>query len=275
MHRVDVTEEEATFLTERVAGFASEAPPELLWQADFVRQFEALPLFLGWTETFGIRPNGALVRWSTEGEYSGLRSIENQVDVNVALVSGSDKYPKLARLIPRAPPGATVCFQCHGVGRLPVGDQPLICSCGGTGWKMAADTSRPSQPIRGGRSLSAQERSLIEWMLRTGSNDPGRFLEHLVAARVVDRCSCGCASIDLALPGQPTPKGGLRVIADFLYGEGASLCGAFVFEQDGVLAGLEIYGLGELAPQGLPAVTDLRPWEEGPGAAEGIKPSAG
>jgi hypothetical protein len=275
MHRVDLTEEEEAFIAARVAAFAREAPPELLWQSEFVEQFDALPLFLGWTETFGIRRDGALVRWSTEREYSGLRSIDSQLDVNVALVAGSDRYPKLARLFPRPPPDATICVQCHGVGRLLPADQPLICSCGGTGWRLAAHASAPSQPIRGGRDLSSQERSLIEWMLRAGSNESERLLEHLAAARVVGRCSCGCASIGLAVPGRPIPKGGLRVIADFCYGHGASTCGAFVFEQDGVLAGLEVYGLGDLAPQGLPATSDLRTWEEGLGAASALKPSAG
>jgi hypothetical protein len=275
MTRVEVTEDEFAYIAARVESFASEAAADWNWQSDFVKQFAALPLFLGWTETLGIRPDGSLIRWSTEGEYAGVRPIDRQVDVNLALIHGSRRHPKLARLVPRPPPDAIACTQCHGTGRMAVSDDPLICACGGAGWVVTAEASVHAEQIRGGRELSTREHDLIEWMLKHGSGQPQGFLDHLAVARVVSRCSCGCASIDLAVPGRRLPAGGLRIIGDFLFGDEASLCGAFVFEREGVLAGLEVYGLAVEAPRDLPQPTDLREFATGSQLAPPLKPAAG
>jgi len=106
------------------------------------------------------------------------------------------------------------------------------------------------------RDLSAQERHLVEGMLIRGSPDSVRYLEQLARIHVVSNCTCGCASINFALVGCAPPAGPMRVIADFLYGDDSSLCGAFQFEQDGVLAGLEVYGLAVQAPKALPRLED-------------------
>ena len=275
MRRIEVTEDEFAYIAARVESFASEAPAEWPWQDAFARQFEALPLFLGWTETLGIRPDGSLVRWSTEGEYPGVRPIDRQVDVNLALIHGSRRHPKLLRLVPRPPSDAIVCAQCHGKGRIDVSDDPLVCACGGAGWVVPGEEFIHAVQIRGGRKLSTDEYDLIQWMLQHGSREPQRFLEHLAIARVVSRCSCGCASVDLAVPGQRTPDGGLRVIGDFLFGDDTSLCGAFGFEKGGLLAGLEVYGLAVDAPRALPRPADLRPFAGGSQLAPALIPEAG
>ena len=106
--------------------------------------------------------------------------------------------------------------------------------------------------------MTEEERALLQWMLRESGEL--NFLEQLAKARVVSGCDCGCASINLQVDGYPTPTGGLRVIGDFLYGDESTLQGAFVFEQAGVLAGLEVYGLAIDAPRHLPSPTVLRPW---------------
>src|SRR5688572_5728222 len=270
VNRLDVTEEESAYIAARVGAFVAEAALEWQWQAPFVERFGALPLFLGWTEALAIQPDGSLVRWAIEGDYEELRAIDIQIEVNLALVSGAKRYPRLARLVPKAPADAMICTQCHGTGRLNASDDPLVCSCGGAGWVRPEEALRAAQPIRGGRALSSRERDLIEGMLRRGLPDPDRFLAHLSTARVVGRCACGCASIDLAVPGEPLPTGGLRVIADFIYGDDASLCGAFVFERDGWLAGLEVYGLAAESPSSLPELADLRPFPES-SLAPGLK----
>jgi hypothetical protein len=268
---LQLTEDDCGYINERIVSFANEAPADWKWQSEFVRQFRALPLFLGWTETLGIQPDGRLVRWSTEGEYVGVRPIERQVDVNLALIRGAQRHSRLEKLIPRAPADAILCAQCHGSGRVAVSDEPLICACGGAGWVANGEASAHAQQVRGGRELARDERELIDWMLKHGSKEPARFLEHLLVARVVSRCSCGCASIDLAVPGRRLPEGGLSIIGDFLFGGDESLCGAFVFERDGVLAGLEVYGLAGDAPRTLPRPTDLRPLSEGSQLAPALR----
>jgi len=134
MHRAGVSPEDCAFIAARILAFGSEAPPERRWLLPFVEEFGALPLYLGWTETLGILPDGSLVRWSTESEYSGLRPVTNQADASVALVEGSRRYPELAHLIPKRPAHATTCTACAGTGRAPVPSGELICACGGTGW---------------------------------------------------------------------------------------------------------------------------------------------
>ena len=111
------------------------------------------------------------------------------------------------------------------------------------------------------RDLTSEERHLVRWMLEHGVPDAPQFLPQLERAQVLPtRCPCGCASIDFSIDGQPKPGGGLRPIADFVFGNGDELSGIFVFEQSGVLAGLEVYGLAADAPKTLPSPDSLRPF---------------
>jgi hypothetical protein len=63
----------------------------------------------------------------------------------------------------------------------------------------------------------------------------------------------------------PTPPPGVHPIADFVFGEQDSLSGIFVFEKDGILSGLEVYGLAGDAPKMLPDPESLRSLDSGPG----------
>ncbi len=51
----------------------------------------------------------------------------------------------------------------------------------------------------------------------------------------------------------------MHVLADFIFGTDEELRGIFVWEQGGVLAGLEVYGLAGDAPKTLPSPDSLRP----------------
>ena len=110
------------------------------------------------------------------------------------------------------------------------------------------------------RELTAAEKHLVQWMIEHGSPEAREYLPQLARARVTPwRCKCGCASINFSIDGQPEPSGGMHLIADFLLGSGDDLSGIFVFEQGGVLSGLEVYGLAGDAPKSLPAPEALRP----------------
>src|SRR5262245_53958161 len=85
MSRVSVTPEEAAFIQQRIERFAEEAPEELSWELPYVREHGALPLYLGWTETFGIRPDGELIRWSTEQWPDGAFDLNDTTWEKVAL----------------------------------------------------------------------------------------------------------------------------------------------------------------------------------------------
>ena len=110
------------------------------------------------------------------------------------------------------------------------------------------------------RELTPVEEQLIRWMLDHGKADAGAFLPQLEKAQVTPfRCPCGCASINFSIDGLPKPSGGMNVLADFLFGTDEELSGIFVWEQSGVLAGLEVYGLAGDAPKTLPSPDSLRP----------------
>lgn len=110
------------------------------------------------------------------------------------------------------------------------------------------------------RGLTPEEYQLARWMLEHGNAAALSFLPHLDRACVVSRCPCGCASIDFEVTGLPPPSGGLRILAEFVFGSESDLSGAFVFERNGVLAGIEVYGLAGDAPKTLPSLDSLRPW---------------
>lgn len=114
-------------------------------------------------------------------------------------------------------------------------------------------------PIPDERPLTPEERRLARWMLEHGGPEAREFLPQVDRARVVSRCACGCASIDLEVDGMPPPGGGMRVLGDFVFGGADDLCGAFIYEQDGVLSGIEVYGLAGDAPPVLPAPEALTP----------------
>jgi hypothetical protein len=116
-----------------------------------------------------------------------------------------------------------------------------------------------------GRSLTPEEGQLIRSMLEHGNTEARAFLSQLENAKATSwRCPCGCASINLVIDGQPEPSGGLRILADFIFGTDADLSGVFVFEKSGVLAGLEVYGLAGEAPRSLPSFEALRPFSVPP-----------
>ncbi len=133
MPQVLVGTEEKEFIRERIERFAEEAPVNLRWQAEHVRLNQALPLYIGWTETAGIRADGTLVRWVTE-DVTNTQELADSTWVNLALVQGAARYPQLESLIPSRPQSAKTCDACDGAGRAPGQPPGVICCCGGIGW---------------------------------------------------------------------------------------------------------------------------------------------
>ena len=139
--RIAVPEGVAAYIAARIAGFPDEADERHRWQSRYVAEFGALPLYLGWFETIGIRPGGEVITWSTEGEFAGTRPVEERTCVVSALVAGSERFPELRQLLPEREPGATDC---------PCRNHPLVASgqvlcgeCGGVGWLPAQRHAEP------------------------------------------------------------------------------------------------------------------------------------
>ena len=119
-------------------------------------------------------------------------------------------------------------------------------------------------PIPEDRPLTAEEQSLVQWLLEHGNSDAAPFLSQLSDARVVSRCPCGCASIDLSIGGIVPPSQldqGMQTLSDYVWQthEGAK-CGVFVFSVGGQLAGLEVWSLDGLSSvSSLPSIDQLLP----------------
>ena len=110
------------------------------------------------------------------------------------------------------------------------------------------------------RPLTELELRLSRWMLEHGSVDAHAYLSQLDLAEVTPwRCPCGCASINFKIAGHPVAPPGVHILADFVFGDPQS--GIFLYESNGILSGLEVYGLAGDAPNWLPEPQLLLPWE--------------
>ena len=128
------------------------------------------------------------------------------------------------------------------------------------------------------RPLSPDESALVRWMLAHGTPSAAGFSTQLTDVRVASRCGCGCASVDFAVADVvPPPGNGIGILSDFEYrtAEG-HLCGAFVFERAGLLAGLEVWSQDGLStPSVLPAPSQLQPLGGAPDAEPGAAADGG
>lgn len=111
------------------------------------------------------------------------------------------------------------------------------------------------------REMTESERALVRWMLEHGKPEARSFLPQFEIARVATwKCGCGCASLNLSIPGQPEAPPGVNVLAEFLIemrDDGYSE--VFVFESGGILSGVEVCGVPE-APKQLPTPDQLQPY---------------
>ncbi len=115
-------------------------------------------------------------------------------------------------------------------------------------------------PPNTNRPMSAAELALARWMLENGKPEAKAFLRQLDEAEVTPwRCECGCASINFQIRGHPPAPPGVHILGDYLCGEIEAPAGAFIFESNGVLAGIEVYSLAVDAPSVLPD-PPLRPF---------------
>jgi hypothetical protein len=121
-----------------------------------------------------------------------------------------------------------------------------------------------SQHITEDRALTEQEHALVRWLLEHGEQHAKGFVSQLSDARVVARCTCGCASVDFAIAGQRAPTtGSMDILSDYGWRDASGhLFGAFVFARGGLLAGLDLWSIdGQATATYLPEPSELTPIE--------------
>src|SRR5436853_5993416 len=94
------------------------------------------------------------------------------------------------------------------------------------------------KPIPEDRPLSAQEATLVRWLLDHGTRSAKAYLSQVDSVRVISRCGCGCASIDFV-----TEPKGMEVLSDYQWEDQTGLFAVFIFARGGVLAGLDVYSV--------------------------------
>lgn len=115
------------------------------------------------------------------------------------------------------------------------------------------------------RPLSEAERDLTIWMLQHGLPESRNFIPQLEkASATMWQCSCGCASFNLKIEDMPEAPPGVHILGDFVFGTEQDLAGVFIFSSDGILGGVEVYGLAGDAPHQLPSPKDLRTFDGRP-----------
>lgn len=94
------------------------------------------------------------------------------------------------------------------------------------------------------RSLTQEELELTTWLLRHGIDGAEDFLPQLDKAKVFSHCQCGCASINFSNDGKRPQTFAMRILADYQWtDEFGRKFGVFVFEQDDLLAGLDVWSI--------------------------------
>jgi hypothetical protein len=135
MVQVVMSPELSAWVADRIARYGAEATePYHVDEASSVAEFAALPLIRHWFETFGLRADGEVVRWSTDHPqpYRGTRPVDDRYDWLCALVEGARRWPELQVLLPPRPGGAVDC-ECVVHSRL--GPVWFLCPiCCGLGW---------------------------------------------------------------------------------------------------------------------------------------------
>jgi hypothetical protein len=114
------------------------------------------------------------------------------------------------------------------------------------------------------RPLSEAERQLVRWMLANGPAAAVGFLPQVDLVEVTSwTCKCGCASLQFGMGECPAPTGGMRPLAEYVFGPEVGRSGIFVYEQAGRLAGIEVYGLTGEASETLPGISELELFGDG------------
>jgi len=121
---------------------------------------------------------------------------------------------------------------------------------------------KPARTLPEDRPLTLEEKELTEYLLRHAAPPESvAFIPQLDHTRVTGRCSCGCPTVDLAVPPEfrvtNPPQG--QPLADAMGRVGGKLVGVMLFQSGGLLSLLETYRLEDSSddPFGLPPISTI------------------
>ena len=112
------------------------------------------------------------------------------------------------------------------------------------------------------RKLTSEEYGLARWLLEHSNDQANDYLQQLEKAEATMwKCECGCASFNSKIQGLPEAEPGVNILSDYLFGEEKTLAGVFTYSSNGILSGLEVYGIAADAPSQLPSPNELMSYE--------------
>ena len=99
------------------------------------------------------------------------------------------------------------------------------------------------------RELDSDETRVLNALLSLDFEEAEIVRQQLPSARVVGRCDCGCASVDLQVADGPRPavtiSSPIPPEATVFDGRGQPIGGVILFLNDGFLSMLEVYAFGQ------------------------------
>src|ERR1700733_6498604 len=101
------------------------------------------------------------------------------------------------------------------------------------------DATKGLEPLN--RPITAEERNLIEWLLRHGKPGSEHFLSQVDSLTVAWKCLCGCQTVNFALQGEAVAQAPENILADFLATVAGEDVGIILFQRGGHLSSLEVY----------------------------------
>jgi hypothetical protein len=123
---------------------------------------------------------------------------------------------------------------------------------------------RPSTVVED-RPLNPAEAEFIRWLLAHGNDRSRQFLSQVDQARVVSRCGCGCASIDLSIDGVTHyPKVGMEILSEHRWVAVDGEFEVYAYACGNLLAGIDLWAVwGEHPASYLPSTALLKPAPRG------------
>jgi hypothetical protein len=104
---------------------------------EIASKLSLLPLSLDMGGFAAMKADGSFVTIAWDHPMTERPIVSARVR-DISLSVGSQRYPALARLLPKREPGSEVCSVCGGTGKHPLVEQAgidnIVCSCGGLGW---------------------------------------------------------------------------------------------------------------------------------------------
>jgi hypothetical protein len=136
---------QSTTIQSLIDDYPGSLPESFHHHARYAKHYNALPLSIHWMEITAIDAKGDVFMWSDEGQFDGLRPIQETKILHQSLVDGAKRHPELSFLIPARPMHAADCDCCGGTGVFPVPRyEAVVCKCGGVGW-LAVDGQQERQ----------------------------------------------------------------------------------------------------------------------------------